>query len=41
MHQHYDIEAYRMVQVYKAVIKEFKGKTKPTHVPSDIFACLA
>ena len=41
MHQNYDIEAHRMVRLYTAIIKEFKSKTKPTHVPEDIFASLA
>jgi len=41
MHQNYDIEAYRLGKLYQTIIKEFRGKTEPTHVPEDIFVKVA
>ena len=37
MHQNYDIEPFRLNKLYQTLIKEFKGKSEPTHVPEDIF----
>lgn len=37
MHQNYDIEPFRLNRLYHTLIKEFKGKNEPTHVPEEIF----
>ena len=37
MHQNYDIEPFRLNRLYHVLIKEFKGKNEPTHVPEEIF----
>ena len=41
MHQNYDIESFRLGKLYQEILKEFKGKSEPTHVPEDIFIRIA
>ena len=41
MHQNYDIETFRLQRVYNGIIREFKGKHDPTHVPEEVFVRLA
>lgn len=37
VHQNYDIEPFRFNRLYHTLIKEFKGRNEPTHVPEEIF----
>ena len=41
MHQNYEIESFRLGKLYQEILKEFKGKSEPTHVPEDIFIRIA
>lgn len=41
MHQHYDIEWFRINRTYQSILQEFKGKTEPTHVSEQMFIRVA